>query len=226
LGLRDIDRVILTGGSARWYFVRQAADCFFGRQATVMSTNPELTIAKGLALALADFKAPVRQPEIRAKPSELAVVPETSVSLETVVLAPPALPAMELDLDACRQRARATVNKYALGGGGFALLVSPLPGVSQLPLTAAETKLVSDIAKIYGYSLKGEEVAGVVGGLLAGGTLLKVGVMEAATFLPGVGWIAKGAVAGSAIKLLGEAAINFFDDRRRRELLSQEESAP
>lgn len=220
LGIADIDRVILTGGSARWYFVREEVEGLFGSQATVMSANPELTISKGLALAHTDFKAPVWEeppPDERA----LTVVQQSSLVaayLDAIELYDVGLEGEALDLEACRQKARSTVHKYMAGGAGFALLVAPVPFLAQIPLTGAEIKMVTDIAKIYRYLLKKEEVGAIIGGLVAGGALLRVGVSEVAGLVPGLGWVVKPAVAGVAIKALGEAAIKFFDERRQRGL--------
>lgn len=212
LGLRDVDRIILTGGSARWYFVRQAAEGFFGQQRAVISTNPELTISKGLALALTGFRPPVlTSVDRQIEPTDLS-----NLQLERSKLVD-----KQLDLTSCRRRAQDLTNKRALLGGGLALLVAPMPGISQIPLTYIETQLVQDLATIYGYSLEGKETLTLLGGLLAGGTLLKMGVMEAATFVPGVGWVVKGGVAGGAIKLLGEAAARFFEERYRRDVQQQ-----
>lgn len=225
LALQDIDRAILTGGSARWYFVREAIESFFQRHRVIMSANPELTIAKGLALALTGFKVPELAPEDGSRLP--AVVEEESLSavpagddipLHSVV------DARQLDLRSCRKEARKRTHIYAGIGTGFALLVSPLPGVSQIPLSAAETHLFTQIGRIYGYSLSREQVVTVIGSVIAGGTLLKVGVMEAATFVPGAGWVLKAGVAGTAIEGLGEVAIRYFEGRRRRELGEPEDA--
>lgn len=216
LSLRDVDRVILTGGSARWYFVRQAAEGFFGRQAAVISANPELTISKGLALALTGFKTRAPNQEVM-----ISHPPPPMIKLDDLQLTPASAQIKELDLKDCRRRAQVVINQRALLGSGLALLVAPIPGVSQIPLTYIEMQLARQIGAIYNYSLNNEELLAVIGGLLAGGTLLKMGVMEVATFVPGVGWVVKGGVAGGAIKLLGETAIRFFEERYRRDLQQQ-----
>jgi molecular chaperone DnaK (HSP70) len=212
--LSDVDRVILTGGSARWYFVREMTEGFFGRERCVMSNNPELTISKGLALAQTGFKVKSPPTEMVVhKAGPLAPVPEMEAELEAIVQES-AIPSFDRDRETCRREASNAYKRYAAGGGAFALLVSPIPGLSQPFLTALEAKLVMEISEIYGYKLEKKEIATVIGGLLAGGTLLKLGVMEALTFAPGIGWGLKAGVAGGAVAGLGEVAIRYFDQRR------------
>jgi uncharacterized protein (DUF697 family) len=77
-----------------------------------------------------------------------------------------------------------------------------------------ETKLLMDIAAIYGYPLNKNEVLPIAGGLLAGGAVYKVGVMEVIGFLPGIGSIIKGGAAAAFIVALGEASVRFFEKKR------------
>ncbi|HOU00026.1 MAG TPA: Hsp70 family protein [Anaerolineaceae bacterium] len=212
VSLRDIDRVILTGGSARWYFVQEAANSFFGREACIISENPELTIAKGLALAPTGFER-----RCVAMPEPEPALPEAPLTLPDVEVSAPA-PVMTAELQArlkrCREQAKKIYMQCTAGGGGFAVLVSPIPGASQMALTALEIKMVTDIARVYGFNLTKEEILTVIGGLLAGGTVVKTGVMTVAEFVPGIGWIVKGGVAAAVIAALGEAAIKYFEDKR------------
>jgi uncharacterized protein (DUF697 family) len=216
LTFRDIDRVILTGGSARWYFVRQATDSYFSRDVCLISANPELTISQGLALARTGFTMPTRT----ALPVEVSTAinagqPVLPVDIDTIPIN--SVAAGPLDLKRCRQKAEGIIQKRALAGGAVGLLLSPIPGVSQVPLTAIETEMVMKVGEAYGYKLTEKQLVTVVGGLLAGGTVAKVAVMETLTFVPGVGWILKGGVAGGAAYGFGRLAIEYFERRRRIE---------
>lgn len=205
-----IDRVILTGGSARWYFVRRAAERRFGRDVCLISNEPELTIAQGLALARTGFAVPA--PETIARLIAAAPSPPDpeEIELNSIVSEP-------LDLAECRQRAQRAVNEKAIMAGGVALVLSPIPGISQIPLTSIEAKMVYDISLIYGYKLDERQIVAVVGSLLAGGTVAKVAVMEAATFFPIVGTVVKTTVGGGAAYGFGRLAISYFEKRRRAE---------
>lgn len=209
LPLGDIDRVILTGGSARWYFVRQTADRFFGRNVCLMSANPELTIAQGLALARTGFRMPVAAGgPPPAPPPPPAASDDGALELTSVVDQP-------LDLADCRAQATQTIYKMSALAGGVALILSPIPGVSQIPLTSIEAKMVHSVATIYGYKLDERQLVGVIGVLLAGGTAAKIVVMETATFIPVVGTVLKTAVGGGAALAFGKLAIEYFEKRRR-----------
>lgn len=212
LSPRDVDRVILTGGSARWYFVRQAVESMFACP-IFMSANPEQTIAKGLALARGEFKA---------RPVALLVVPDSTPALPTTSPVPsPSLPHLislgalpQEELLRRRAQARRTITKYMGVAGGTAVLLSPIVG-SSLALGGLEAKMMMDISRVYGYDLSPQEVGTIIGGLLAGGAVLKLAVSEALTFLPGIGWVAKGGVAAVAVKGLGELAIKYFENSRQ-----------
>lgn len=206
--VRAVDRVILTGGSARWYFVREAVDSWFGREASVLSTNPELTIAKGLALAHTGFK--VEAPLVISPPP----APPAAPDLENIDLSAADQHPLALNPDHCRQQARALYPKYATMAGAVGLLLSPIPGASQPILSVTEGNLAKDIARVYGYQFEFKEIAAIAVGILAGGTLAKAVVIEAMTFVPGVGWALKGGVAAAAIPAMGEAFIKYFEFRR------------
>lgn len=218
VNLRDIDRVILTGGSARWYFIQEAASSFFGHEACIISENPELTIVKGLSLARTDFQRyyvviPKPDPGPAPQAKEPFLNPIDEASTESVVVLDKEL---EAKFGRCRDQAKTIYKQYSAGGGGFAVLVAPIPGASQLALTALEVKMVTDIAKVYGFNLTKEEIVTVVGGLLAGSTAIKAGVMTVAEFAPGIGWVVKGGVAAAVIVALGEAASRYFEDKRMK----------
>lgn len=206
-----IDGVILTGGSARWYFVRRTANRFFGRDVCLISNEPELTIAQGLALTRTGFSAPTGKNLNRI----LATAPPPPPDPEAIELT--SVADHQLDLVTCRARAWRVVQEKAVMAGGVALVLSPIPGISQVPLTSIEAKMVYDVALIYGYKLEERQLVAVVTSLLAGGTVAKIAVMEAATFFPVVGSIVKTAVGGGAALGFGKVAIDFFEKRRRSE---------
>ena len=212
LPLGDIDRVILTGGSARWYFVAQTAERFFGRDICLRSNEPELTIAQGLALARTGFAMPIRA---GASPPPPPPPPPPRPDPATIELT--STTDQPLDLARCRREATQTIRKMAALAGGVALVLSPIPGVSQIPLTSIEAKMVLSVASIYGYKLDERQLVAVVGGLLAGGTAVKIVVMETATFVPVIGTIVKTAVGGGAALAFGQLAIEYFEKRRRAE---------
>lgn len=212
LPLGDIDRVILTGGSARWYFVGQTAERFFGRDICLRSPEPELTIAQGLALARTGFAMPIRA---GAPPPPAPAPPPPRPDPATIELT--SITDQPLDLAQCRQQATQTIRKMAALAGGVALVLSPIPGVSQIPLTSIEAKMVLNVATIYGYKLDERQLVAIVGGLLAGGTAAKIVVMETATFIPVIGTIVKTAVGGGAALGFGQLAIEYFEKRRRAE---------
>ncbi len=221
----DVEGVILTGGSARWYFVRDTIERMFHGQTVVISIQPEQTIAKGLALALTGFQLPQHERNEQEEPEPEDSLGEITSTANVEIIpegesAGMTDPALEVFLARCHHRAQQVIHKYAVGGFGLALLVSPLPGVSQPFLTAMEAKLVHDVARIYGINLKGEQLAAVVAGILGAGTLLKIGVMEAATLVPGVGWVIKSSVAGGAIEGLGQGTMAWCENQRRRSWVS------
>lgn len=220
-GLGDIDRVILTGGSARWFFVRQFLEFFFNRDAIVISENPELTIAKGLALARTGFE--VEKPAIMATaqslPAEFVSQPvEVQPTSTTDLLGKIQLLSIGdirlLNRETCRQKSRQRIYLYAAGGGGGAAALSFVPGLASAGLPVLEAKLVLDISKIYGYKLDEKEALGVFGGMLASGMIVKLGAVELAGMIPGIGIVIKGGAAASFIFALGEAAIKFFEYKR------------
>lgn len=104
------------------------------------------------------------------------------------------------------------VNKTAAFGASWTLV--PIPGHS-LALTALEGAMSANIARIYGI-----KPSGYLWGIIFKMVMVKLGVIvalkatvEVLNCIPIVGWFAKPVVAGSFIKLLGEALIGFFEER-------------
>lgn len=112
-----------------------------------------------------------------------------------------------------QSHSRALVRRYAAGvglGGGV-----PLPGVS-MAVTAAEVKLVADIARAYGRPVTDADALRLIA--LSGAKNVGVkAVGELAAALPVVGWIARPALFAASVRAVGEAAIRHFESRHPNE---------
>lgn len=111
-----------------------------------------------------------------------------------------------------KEEARKVVENYLLISSGYAFVTSPIPGTT-LGVMALETKMVYEIAKVYGYNLSPGELTGLVGSLLGAGQAIKTVLSQVLTFLPGFGYIAKAAIAGGSCGFLGESAIEYFESK-------------
>jgi uncharacterized protein (DUF697 family) len=101
-------------------------------------------------------------------------------------------------------QAREIVNKWTIVAGTF----SWVPG-STLVLGAADIKMVNDVAVAFGVQgVAAESVFAAVGASMTG-----KGLVEALSFFPGPGWIAKGLIASGITKATGEAVISYFRAR-------------
>jgi len=108
-----------------------------------------------------------------------------------------------------RNYCRDLVGRYAAGAGVGALV--PLPGTAFV-ITAAELKLVADIARAYGEALTDDEALKLIA--LTGAKNVGVkAVGEAAAYVPFVGWIARPALFAVSVKAVGDAAIGHFEAR-------------
>ena len=108
-----------------------------------------------------------------------------------------------------REYCKQLVTTYATGAGFGSMI--PIPGTS-LAITAAELKLVIDIAKAYGESLNDGEALKVIA--LAGAKNVGVkAVGEAAAFVPIIGWLARPALFAASVKTVGDAVIAHFESR-------------
>ncbi|MBI2389087.1 MAG: hypothetical protein HYV09_05670 [Deltaproteobacteria bacterium] len=113
----------------------------------------------------------------------------------------------------CRERARVWVHAYAVGGAAFAFVPIPVPGSTTAGLVALETTMVHAIARIYGQSMDVKDAAALVTGLEVAGTALKTVARELVGYVPGVGWVVRGAMAAAAIEAIGNAVIGMFERR-------------
>lgn len=115
-----------------------------------------------------------------------------------------------------RDKADEIVNNCSLTSAGYAFATSPIPGTTA-GVVAAEAWMVCEIAKVYGFSLSPSEATRLITSLLAAGTAVKITLNEFLTFLPGIGYVAKAAIAGYSTKALGELAIQHFEERYKTE---------
>lgn len=113
----------------------------------------------------------------------------------------------------CRDRARAWVHAYAVGGAAYAFVPIPVPGSTTAGLVALETTMVHAISRIYGVNLDVKDAAAVVAGLEVAGSALKTIAREAVGWVPGVGWVLRGAIAAGTIEAIGNAVIAMYERR-------------
>lgn len=115
-----------------------------------------------------------------------------------------------------REEARKVVDNHLLVSAGYALVTSPIPGTT-VGVVGIETAMVYEIAKVYGYDLSPQEAASILGSLLGAGTVVKTSLNEALTFIPGFGYLVKAAVAGTSTHLLGKLAIQYFENKYKKD---------
>ncbi|MGZ3421244.1 MAG: hypothetical protein ACXWUG_18365 [Polyangiales bacterium] len=113
----------------------------------------------------------------------------------------------------CRERARAWVHAYALGGAAYAFIPIPVPGSTTAGLVALEATMVHAIGRIYGTPLDVKDTTAILAGLEVSGGALRTVARELAALVPVVGWAIRGAVAASAIEAIGNAVIAIFEHR-------------
>ena len=100
--------------------------------------------------------------------------------------------------------------KYAAGAGVGGLI--PVPGTS-MAITAAEVKLVVDIAAAYGERI---DDAGAVK-LIGLSTVKNIGMKaigEAVGWVPLVGWAARPALFAASVNAVGNAALRHYETLR------------
>jgi uncharacterized protein (DUF697 family) len=109
-----------------------------------------------------------------------------------------------------REYCQGLVTRYAAVAGVGALV--PIPGTS-LAITAAELKLVVDIARAYGEALTDNDALKIIA--LAGAKNVGVkAVGEAAAYVPIVGWLARPALFAASVKAVGDTVIQHFESRK------------
>lgn len=228
-GAGSIEKIILTGGSARWPFVRDQLEFLRSEENVLESLDPDLTIAKGLALARTEFKPP--QPilaklrkswvdEVAVSPSEIVTMAKNSISTQGAENLLDKITLNELDsgfnknMEICHKQAREKTLWFAGGGALGSAAVAQVPGLASAGLPVLETKLIIDIAQVYGYSIDTKQALTIGSGMIVSGMVVKMGVLELVGMIPGLGNLIKGGVAAGFVVGLGEAASKFFAKRR------------
>jgi uncharacterized protein (DUF697 family) len=85
----------------------------------------------------------------------------------------------------------------------------PVPWVDLLILPGIQTRMIHHLAKLYGQPLKAQHFA-ELGGALGLGMLVRQGIRELMKFIPYVGSVAGGALAGASTFALGKAACFYY----------------
>jgi uncharacterized protein (DUF697 family) len=85
----------------------------------------------------------------------------------------------------------------------------PIPWVDLLVLPGIQTRMVHEIARLYGQPFQGRHVT-ELGSALGVGMLVRQGIREVMKFIPYVGSVAGGALAGASTFALGKAACYYY----------------
>ena len=105
-----------------------------------------------------------------------------------------------------RREARSVVNQWAVKFAAIAWI----PG-SHYAMSGADTIMVTELALLFDVDMDKATLAGVftsVAAPLIGSKLAHT----ALDLVPGVGWVAKSAVAAGVTKKIGDGLIDYFDD--------------
>ena len=95
---------------------------------------------------------------------------------------------------------------------GFLGVVVFVPGADLPILTANQVRLVLRIADAHGFEIDRERLPEVLA-VIASGFGFRALARKAIGYVPFVGWVVKGAVAYTATRALGEAAVRHFERR-------------
>jgi len=95
---------------------------------------------------------------------------------------------------------------------GFLGVVVFVPGADLPVLTANQVRLVLRIADAHGFEIDRERLPEVLA-VVASGFGFRALARKAIAYVPFVGWVVKGAVAYTATRALGEAAVRHFERR-------------
>jgi|GEM_PF-1129102 uncharacterized protein (DUF697 family) len=109
-----------------------------------------------------------------------------------------------------REHCQQLVIKYAAGAGVGGLV--PVPGTA-MAVTAAEVKLVVDIAAAYGERIDDAGAVKLIGLSTVKNLGMKV-IGEAAAWVPLVGWAARPALFAASVKAVGDAAVRHYEGLR------------
>ncbi|HEX5269824.1 MAG TPA: DUF697 domain-containing protein, partial [Gemmataceae bacterium] len=85
----------------------------------------------------------------------------------------------------------------------------PVPWVDLLILPGIQTRMVHHVARLYGQPMKAQHF-GELAGALGLGMIVRQGIRELMKFIPYVGSVAGGALAGASTFALGKAACFYY----------------
>jgi uncharacterized protein (DUF697 family) len=111
-----------------------------------------------------------------------------------------------------RAKAEAWVNGYTATAVASVLGTSWLPGASTAILCTLEATMCYQIGRIYKVDYSMGEATAVAGAIGVAAFVGKLAAMEAATFIPVIGWAAKPAIAAGIVKSMGQLVIKHFED--------------
>ena len=103
------------------------------------------------------------------------------------------------------------IRKFSRQNGVLGVLVF-VPGADLPILTANQVRLVLRIADAHGFEIDRERLPEVLA-VIASGFGFRALARKAISYVPFVGWVVKGAVAYTATRALGEAAVRHFERR-------------
>ena len=103
------------------------------------------------------------------------------------------------------------IRKFSRQNGVLGVLVF-VPGADLPILTANQVRLVLRIADAHGFEIDRERLPEVLA-VVASGLGFRALARKAIAYVPFVGWVVKGAVAYTATRALGEAAVRHFERR-------------
>lgn len=118
-------------------------------------------------------------------------------------------------IDPRRERARHLAALYALGGAVIG--AAPIPSPDMPLLVSVESRLISDIARLYGVDGSQRAVAGVMPALGLAGYAMRFVARRGQRCAPLLGWLVNGMVAYAGVRLVGEAALRWCEARLRYE---------
>lgn len=111
------------------------------------------------------------------------------------------------------------MHRYAAGGALFAAV--PLPVPTSPILAALETHLFGVIGKIYGEDISAPFAAAAGGTFTAFGSGLKFAATQAVGYVPVIGPVIRGSIAGIAIEAIGQAIVAHYERKLPGKVFTQ-----
>ncbi|MDX6515104.1 MAG: hypothetical protein QOH73_770 [Gaiellaceae bacterium] len=108
-----------------------------------------------------------------------------------------------------RPAARELVRRFARKNGIISAAVF-VPAADLPLLTLNQIRMVLRIAQVYGHDVDRRRAVELIG-VLGAGFGMRTVARELLDFVPGPGWVLKGAIAYAGTRALGEAAIRYFE---------------